>query len=68
MTRLATAEDTAATINVLANDSDPDLDVLQVESVTQGSHGAVVINGNGTLTYTPQANYFGSDSFTYTDQ
>ena len=61
-----TAEDTATTINVLANDSDPDLDILQVESVTQGSHGAVVINGDGTLTYTPQANYFGNDSFTYT--
>ena len=61
-----TAEDTATTISVLANDSDPDLDVLQVESVTQGTHGAVAINGNGTVTYTPQANYFGSDSFTYT--
>ncbi len=63
---VTTAEDAAATIDVLANDSDPDLDVLQVESVTQGSHGAVVINGDGTLTYTPQANYFGSDNFTYT--
>ena len=61
-----TAEDTATTITVLANDWDPDLDVLQVQSVTQGGHGAVAINGNGTVTYTPQANYFGSDSFTYT--
>ncbi len=63
---VATAEDTAATIDVLTNDSDPDWDALQIQSVTQGSHGAVVSNGNGTLTYTPQANFFGSDNFTYT--
>ncbi len=61
-----TAEDTAAIINVLANDSDPDQDILQVESVTQGSHGAVVNHGNGTLTYTPHPNYFGTDGFSYT--
>ncbi len=61
-----TAEDTAAIINVLANDSDPDQDILQVESVTQGSHGAVVNHGNGTLTYTPSPNYFGTDGFSYT--
>src|SRR5690606_18274188 len=30
------------------------------------SHGAVVDNGDGTVTYTPEANYFGVDSFTYT--
>ncbi len=61
-----TTEDSAVTIAVLANDSDPDLDALQIESFAQGSHGAVVDNGDGTLRYTPQPNYFGSDSFTYT--
>ena len=30
------------------------------------AHGTVVANGDGTLTYTPAANYNGSDSFTYT--
>src|SRR5262245_19935850 len=57
-----TNEDTSATISVLANDSDVDGDSLAVTGVTQGAHGGVVINGNGTVTYTPDANYFGSDS------
>ena len=61
-----TNEDIAATIYVLANDSDVDGDALSVSSVTQGAHGTVVINTNGTVTYTPAANYNGSDSFSYT--
>ncbi|NQV56338.1 MAG: tandem-95 repeat protein, partial [Rhodospirillales bacterium] len=32
----------------------------------QPAHGTVVINADGTVTYTPDANYSGSDSFTYT--
>ncbi|MGK4567251.1 cadherin-like domain-containing protein [Flavobacterium sp. 3HN19-14] len=43
-------------------------------SVTQGANGTVTVNDNGTpndptddtVTYTPNANFFGSDSFTYT--
>ncbi|MGE3818629.1 MAG: Calx-beta domain-containing protein [Isosphaeraceae bacterium] len=64
----STAEDTPVTIAVLANDSDPAgaSDPLTVVAVTQGAHGSVLINANGTLTYTPAANYAGSDSFTYT--
>ena len=60
-----TDEDTAAVITVLANDSDPDGTLLTPSIVTQPGHGTVVLNSNGTLTYTPAANYFGSDSFTY---
>jgi VCBS repeat-containing protein len=60
------AEDASTTITVLANDSDPDNDVLSVASVTQGAHGTVTINPNKTVTYTPVANYNGGDSFTYT--
>src|SRR5207302_1171092 len=60
----ATDEDTAATVNVLANDSDVDGDALTVSAVTQGAHGAVAINADGTLTYTPSADFNGSDSFT----
>jgi VCBS repeat-containing protein len=62
----STNEDTAVLINVLANDSDPDGDVLTVSAATQGTKGAVTINVNGTITYTPNANANGSDSFTYT--
>jgi VCBS repeat-containing protein len=64
-----TNEDTAVTVNVLANDSDPDIvygDVLSVTSVSQGSNGAVVINPDKTVSYTPNLNFNGSDSFTYT--
>ncbi|HSI38814.1 MAG TPA: type I secretion C-terminal target domain-containing protein, partial [Methylotenera sp.] len=37
-----------------------------VSLLGQGAHGTVVDNGNGTLTYTPSANYSGADSFTIT--
>ena len=60
-----TDEDTQVTIDVLANDSDPDGDALTVSDVTQGTHGSVTINIDSTVTYTPDANYNGSDSFTY---
>jgi len=62
-----TAEDTATTIDVLANDTDVDGDSLSVFDVTQPSNGTVTI-GNGSLNvmYTPNANYHGTDSFTYT--
>jgi hypothetical protein len=64
------AEDSGAnTINVLANDTiAPDTgETLTITSVTQGANGSVAITGGGTaVTYTPNANYFGPDSFTYT--
>jgi CSLREA domain-containing protein len=61
-----TNEDFPTTINVLVNDSDPDGDALTVSGVTQPAHGAAVINGDGSITYSPNANFNGSDSFTYT--
>ena len=60
-----TNEDTPVTIDVLANDSDADGDDLVVSDVTQGSHGSVVINIDSTVTYTPDPDYNGSDTFTY---
>ncbi len=59
-------EDTPVTISVLANDSDADGDTLSVTAVTQGTNGSVVANSDGTITYTPNANFSGADSFTYT--
>jgi len=61
-----TDEDTAVNINVLANDLDPDGDSLSINSITQPEHGAVTNNGDGTVTYTPDADYTGEDSFEYT--
>jgi hypothetical protein len=58
-------EDSGAnTISVLSNDTDAEADTLSVTAVTQGSHGLVVNNGT-SVSYTPDANFFGSDSFTY---
>jgi VCBS repeat-containing protein len=37
-----------------------------ITGFTQGAHGSVVHNGDGTFTYTPDANFNGADSFTYT--
>ena len=59
-------EDASVMIAVLGNDQDAELDQLSAELVTGPSHGAVVLNSDGSFTYTPEADYFGDDSFTYT--
>jgi uncharacterized delta-60 repeat protein len=61
-----TNEDSPVVVSVLANDTDPDGNPLTITSVTQGTNGSVVNNGDGTVTYTPNANFNGVDSFTYT--
>ena len=64
------AEDAGATsIDVLKNDGiAPDVDeTLSISAKTDGTHGKVAVTDGGKgLTYTPDANYFGADSFTYT--
>jgi hypothetical protein len=52
-------------INVLANDSDPDSDTLTVIDFTQGTSGSVSGNGS-SVTYTPDPDFTGNDSFSYT--
>jgi hypothetical protein len=59
-----TQEGTAVTIDVLANDTDPNGDPLTVGTVTQPDHGTVTNNGSD-VTYTPAAGFAGSDGFTY---
>jgi VCBS repeat-containing protein len=53
-------------IDVLKNDTDPDKDRLVVVKATQGSNGSVTINTDSTLTYAPNRNFSGNDTFTYT--
>ena len=60
-----TAEDTAVTIDVLANDSDPDGDALTITQITEPPNGTAVLAGT-TIRYTPDADVFGTDTFTYT--
>ena len=66
---VSTAEDTAVAIDVLANDTDPDgsLDPATVSISSGPANGTLGVNAvTGVVTYTPNANYTGSDSFTYT--
>lgn len=52
-------------INPLANDTDPDGDVLSIAAFTQGVHGTVTFSGQ-QVTYSREPGYIGSDYFTYT--
>ena len=56
---------TVAPPGVLANDSDPDGDPLTAVLVNNPAHGTLVLSANGSFSYTPVADYNGSDSFTY---
>jgi VCBS repeat-containing protein len=63
-----TAEDTPLTVaapGVLGNDSDPDNNPLSAVLVSGPSRGTLVLNLDGSFTYTPTTNQSGSDSFTY---
>jgi YVTN family beta-propeller protein len=51
---------------VVAIVSDPGTAAPAITSVTQGANGTVVINADGTVTYTAGSDFTGSDSFTYT--
>ena len=61
-----TAEDAEVLIDVLANDTDIEGDALRVESVTAPSHGSARISSSGGVEYAPEADWHGSDRFTYT--
>ncbi|MCB0909939.1 MAG: cadherin domain-containing protein, partial [Nocardioidaceae bacterium] len=50
---------------LLANDVDPDGDVLSIMLASGPMHGAVTAHPDGSWTYTPTSVYFGTDSFTY---
>ncbi len=54
------------TANVLAAAIDEEGDSLSISAFTQGTNGTVTNNGDGTFTYTPNANFTGIDTFTYT--
>jgi large repetitive protein len=50
---------------VLNNDSDADNDLLTVRIVAQPSNGSLTLNTDGSFSYTPRANFHGTDSFSY---
>lgn len=62
----ATAEGVPVTIDVLANDTDPEGDALTVNVLSAPGSGTVTLNPDQTVTYTPAPGFSGTDSFTYT--
>ncbi len=65
---IAAAEDTPATVTsaaLVANDTDVDGDTLTVTAVAGATHGTVALAGD-TITFTPDANFGGEATFTYT--
>ena len=51
---------------MLGNDTDVDGDTLTAVAASAGpAHGTLTLNADGSFTYTPAANYNGTDSFTY---
>ena len=58
-------EDGSVSLDARSNDSDVDGDALTVQIVDGPQHGTLALNADGTLTYTPEANFFGSDALTY---
>jgi uncharacterized protein YhjY with autotransporter beta-barrel domain len=62
----STIVDQPAVLDLLANDSDPDGDPIQVVSLTGALHGVVVANSTGQYVYTPDPGFIGVDGFSYT--
>ena len=62
---VSTLEDTALNGSVATFSGHPSPGTLTFAKVTDPAHGALVVNTNGSFTYTPAANYNGADSFTY---
>ena len=52
-------------MGLLANDSDPDGDALTASLISQAGNGTVSLSSDGSFTYTPDKNFSGDDTFTY---
>jgi alpha-tubulin suppressor-like RCC1 family protein len=64
----STNQNTTITVvapGVLSNDTDEDGDLLSAILVSGPGNGTLTLNADGSFTYTPAANYAGTDSFTY---
>ncbi len=67
-------DETAAQIYAVGSSTEPGIMVIadpgteapEIVSVADGAFGTVVLNADGSVTYTPDAGFNGSDSFTYT--
>lgn len=59
-----TNPESTITINVLANDNDPEGKTLTVLSAS-ANHGSVQVNSSGTINYSAASGYIGTDTITY---
>lgn len=66
--QVETTADKKVVIPVLKNDTYSDKNTATVTQITTPAKGTVVINNDNTVTYTPNADATGSDTFTYTAQ
>ena len=64
--KATTTQNQSVTIDLLFNDTDPNGDVLRAEIATNPEHGTASIVDGAGLTYTPDLDYEGWDTFTYT--
>jgi hypothetical protein len=64
---IGSKENSSVTINVIANDTDSDgtIDPTSISIVSQPINGLLTINNNGTVVYTPNTGFTGTDSFMY---
>jgi hypothetical protein len=65
-TFIADEDSSANTLDVLAGDSDVDGDTLTISAVGSPDQGGSIVNNGGSLSYTPAADFNGSEVFTYT--
>ncbi len=64
---ITTPKNSPAVISVLSNDSDPNGDTLSIVEITQPTNGTVtLIDSNTSVSYAPNQDFSGNDSFTYT--
>ena len=60
------AAGTPVTLNLLANDNDPDGDPLALAGMSMPQHGRLATNPDQSVVYTPDAGFSGEDGFSYT--
>lgn len=61
---MTTQQDHPVTLDLLANDHDPDGDPLGLLGATSAAHGTLTFTG-GVVTYSPDPGFSGADAFTY---
>lgn len=64
--QVKTIENQSINIDVLANDSDENTELLKIYSFSSPSHGQITLSKNNMFRYQPKAGFVGEDFFTYT--